>query len=679
MSVSYGTVYANINNSIQGSNEDNINRKNALSRVRSGLFIFFGVAVMVGIWWSGSPFFAGNNSVLEKDPLPKGDVKQNKATIISKNTLSIEVENEYTLNGDSKITAYPWEIVEPYRDSYLSVSGGKSDSEYIWTITREKNYRGPGYVEIYTGSTITVQFKAPGKYTVLVQEIVNNQVVNFMEKTYMSKYVRREIRSLTDQDRNRYFDAVETLMSVSTDEGKDKFGSDYYDKNWFIREHMYGGAEISCDHWHAGSGFLPTHIAFTLQWEKALQAVDPTVAAHYWDFTIDRESLEYHWRESSVFAPDWFGSSRPEEGIVNEGRWAYTPVMTDAQVYSGITNSWNLLRSPWNNDPRPYLTRFETLFNYFDYDRPKGCEEYWGCLQKTNWFELAICMNGDTHGRIHQLMGGSWGGVYDDFLHQPLLEGTVWANNTLVVESFLSVTEAFIKDFWRGGYLTCPKVCAAGTEEKDCQCYCDRSSDIWQGVNSYDLLKNNNILSNLHNLDSTGFVQSSSSNETGTEYSLNGLTDEENKFIWEGLVNATCRPGYIGTMYEGESPNDITFWVLHTTMDRLWHWMRLSPYYYGFNDTWVDGQYGKCPGHYQNDISGNFSNLFDHKNELYTNADLYTLLHPKNDDLQYVYDNFKWSHCEEKGYNFTNNITAWINSGVRDGGEPYYYTLRPST
>ena len=95
----------------------------------------------------------------------------------------------------------------------------------------------------------------------------------------------------------------------------------------------------------------------------------------------------------------------------------------DAQSFSGITNVWNLLRSPWNSDPRPYLTRFETLFNYFDYDRPKGCEEYWGCLQLTNWLDLAGCMNGDTHGRIHQLLGGSWGGVYDDFLRQDVLAG----------------------------------------------------------------------------------------------------------------------------------------------------------------------------------------------------------------------------------------------------------------
>jgi len=680
MSLSYGTVYGNNINSIQEHNEENLNRDNALRRVRGGLFVFFGIAVMVGVWWSGSPLLSTNSPVLAKHSLHDNNNGQKQTTVLSTNSLTISIENEYSLRGDPKITAYPWEIVEPYRDSFLSVSGGQSDSDYVWTITREEDFRSSGYMEIYTGSTITVQFQTPGKYSVLVQEMVNSEVVNYLEKSYMCKYVRREIRSLTEEDRNRYFDAVETLMTVSTEEGKDKFGVDYYDKNWFIREHMYGGAEITCDHWHAGIGFLATHIAFTLQWEKAIQAVDPTVAAHYWDFTIDREALEYRWRESFVFSPDWFGSPRPEEGIVSEGRWAYTPVMMNAQFYSGITNSWNLLRSPWNNDPRPYLTRFETLFKYFDYDRPKGCAEYWGCLQLTNWLDLAACMNGDTHGRIHQLMGGSWGGVYDEFLNHPLLADTPWANNTLVVGSFLIETEAFIKTFWRAGYMTCPPVCAAGTEEKDCQCYCDRSLDIWQNVDPYDLLDDTGIFRKLYNLDSTGFVQrSTTGSEADMVYWLDGKTEEEANIIWQGLIDATCQPGYIGTMYEGESPNDITFWVLHTNMDRLWHWMRLSPYYYGFDDTWIDGKYGDCSGHYQDDIPGNFTNLFDADNKLYTNAELYMMLHPMNDNLQYVYDSFEWAHCAEKGYDFNNNITAWKDSGVIDGGQPYAYELRPTT
>jgi hypothetical protein len=228
--------------------------------------------------------------------------------------------------------------------------------------------------------------------------------------------------------------------------------------------------------------------------------------------------------------------------------------------------------------------------------------------------------------------------------------------------------------------MTCPSVCSAGTSESDCQCYCDKSLDVWKDKTSYEILDDTGIFRKIYNLDSTGFIQRTSTGaESSMTYWLDGKTDEEQSLIWDGLIEATCYPGYIGTMYEGESPNDITFWVLHTTMDRLWHWMRLSPYYYGFDDTWVDGKYGDCSGHYAEDLPGNFTNLFDNNNEIYTNSELYSGLHPMNEDLQYVYDNFVWSHCEEKGFDFSNLITEWKYSGITDGGEPYSYELRPTS
>ena len=37
--------------------------------------------------------------------------------------------------------------------------------------------------------------------------------------------------------------------------------------------------------------------------------------------------------------------------------------------------------------------------------------------------------------------------------------------------------------------------------------------------------------------------------------------------------------------------------------------------------------------------------------EYYTNAQLYDLLDPSNDDLPYVYADFDWDHCTTLGYN----------------------------
>jgi hypothetical protein len=50
-----------------------------------------------------------------------------------------------------------------------------------------------------------------------------------------------------------------------------------------------------------------------------------------------------------------------------------------------------------------------------------------------------------------------------------------------------------------------------------------------------------------------------------------------------------------------------------------------------------------CPGHNENDVL-EFSN-FKSEGETYTNAELYTFIHPWNDDLPYTYDAFDYDYC----------------------------------
>lgn len=109
--------------------------------------------------------------------------------------------------------------------------------------------------------------------------------------------------------------------------------------------------------------------------------------------------------------------------------------------------------------------------------------------------------------------------------------------------------------------------------------------------------------------------------------------------------------GHIGDMFQATSSNDITFWVLHPTMDRLWHHKRLleSNSDSDFDHSWSKDT-SECYGHNPDDLQP-FKNLFknDHKN-YYTNAELYDLLHPANENLPYVYADFNWDHCTMLGY-----------------------------
>lgn len=51
-------------------------------------------------------------------------------------------------------------------------------------------------------------------------------------------------------------------------------------------------------------------------------------------------------------------------------------------------------------------------------------------------------------------------------------------------------------------------------------------------------------------------------------YTLPGYNEEESAKIYEQLLYLLCSPGHIGTMFQATSTNDITFWVLHPTVDR---------------------------------------------------------------------------------------------------------------
>lgn len=84
-------------------------------------------------------------------------------------------------------------------------------------------------------------------------------------------------------------------------------------------------------------GFLPQHVKMTNLFEQAMQAVDPSVALPYWDFTIDSESGTVV-QDSTVFSDYMFGSipvpvnnrlgfvysnDNITAAAIPDGRWAY--------------------------------------------------------------------------------------------------------------------------------------------------------------------------------------------------------------------------------------------------------------------------------------------------------------------------------------------------------------------
>ncbi len=62
--------------------------------------------------------------------------------------------------------------------------------------------------------------------------------------------------------------------------------------------------------------------------------------------------------------------------------------------------------------------------------------------------QMSQCMNGNTHGPIHIMIGGAW----DD--------SEVWTDNTSFLEEDTRIL--LFKMLWRSGFTRCPSSCTDG-------------------------------------------------------------------------------------------------------------------------------------------------------------------------------------------------------------------------
>merc|ERR1711998_100072 len=106
-----------------------------------------------------------------------------------------------------------------------------------------------------------------------------------------------------------------------------------------------------------------------------------------------------------------------------------------------------------------------------------------------------------------------------------------------------------------------------------CQCGAEKIGDL----SAYEVLYNSGVLSTVDYFDSGGTAIDSYLDGDGNPMKvLDGYSEDESNEIYESMLKALCQPGHIGDMFQATSSNDVTFWVLHGTLDRLWHFKRLG-------------------------------------------------------------------------------------------------------
>lgn len=624
---------------------------------------------------------------------------------------------------DETQASYEWYqklMAEPFRTTTLAVSVTGNDNlaaytecTWSWSVEDESVMT---VMELPTGSYAHHIFQRTGAHiaevSLLCAEQANEQHTTVLLREtaeIMVKYVRRNLRTMARKDREGFLDALQTLYTVPSAEGKQVYGPEYRDIAFFVRKHLYGAADLACDHWHDGAGIMTHHVAFTLEFEIALQYVDPVVSIPYWDYTWDAFAYDGHrwgtWENSTVFHPDWFGpsSGSTDASVITEGRWAFTSVMRDTGSYSNITNPFRLLRSPWNTSPVPFIQRFKNVLGASPYNTFPTCNAWHAAFTTLTLAEDLNLLNGADHGPVHIMIGGQVGGKMQHVMDK------YFANYTIEDALLLS------KWMWRQGYVHCPDSCDEHDVSDTCECECPAA--LIGNASAYDFLVRAEVMHWL----ATALMKKGDKfiyfDNTTDVYRPFNMTMTQEGIFWNDFVVGLCSVGHAGEMFTSAAPYDPTFWPIHTTADRFLSWKRIlrANGLIDWDESWAyvhdmapgmtpasdagqvcdwtavrDGLFDLpncskqiCPGHLPFEeipwekFPGDkkFDSVTKGARKKYTNAHFYAYSAPSNDDLPYVYDNFIWDHCEEQGYLFyPTNLTS-IGDTARF---PYKITLNES-
>jgi hypothetical protein len=147
----------------------------------------------------------------------------------------------------------------------------------------------------------------------------------------------------------------------------------------------------------------------------AVQAVDPSVTIPYWDFTIE-SALNVTIFDSIMFTSETFGSLvEPTNATwgwtyrddplltaaIPDGRWAGLQV--DMDMYIDLYSNYAYMRSPWNANPSPFISRFSTYITPLP-----ECSSFYELI---SYDTLTDFLKNAPNG-VHSTTHGSIGSVY---------------------------------------------------------------------------------------------------------------------------------------------------------------------------------------------------------------------------------------------------------------------------
>jgi hypothetical protein len=271
-------------------------------------------------------------------------------------------------------------------------------------------------------TTVTFDCKPYDTFEVTVDEVLSDGTIisAVSSGSAVCLYVRREIRSLSPDDRDAFLTASHALWTVSDEEGSALYGSEYRSVSFLLKYHHFNAGQQKTDHIHNGNGVILQHIKFTNLFESSMQMVDPSTALPYWEFTRDSaEGLKYdnHILSAALFGSMTvpsdvhsgftYASDRIEDGAIPDGRWAQLRSTSQHDLFS-TQYGYGFLRAPWNLNPSPYVSRFAFDFNSSK-DMLPTCASHYEALQSEDMMEFFFDSEMEPHGGNHMETGGVFG------------------------------------------------------------------------------------------------------------------------------------------------------------------------------------------------------------------------------------------------------------------------------
>lgn len=168
--------------------------------------------------------------------------------------LAVTATNEYGEYDRASLALYGLDmLVEPYRETTLATrrTDASTATLFRWRVVEVDASGLPleasdPALDVRGGPDVTVTLTMPGTVYLLTVEEQNSDGAVLAEgrATVSCRYVRREIRDLTDADRTDFLDAMETYYTVSDEEGQALYGEDFFNYNRLSVYHNVPVSEV---------------------------------------------------------------------------------------------------------------------------------------------------------------------------------------------------------------------------------------------------------------------------------------------------------------------------------------------------------------------------------------------------------------------------------------------------